>query len=322
MIYSRLTGTGSYLPEKVLTNQDLEAMVDTSDAWITERTGIRERRIAAEDETACSMGEIAARRALASAQLAPAEVDLIIVATCTPDRVFPSTACLLQERLGAAGGPAFDVSAACAGFLYALGTADRFIRSGGARNALVVGAEVMSRVIDWSDRSTCVLFADGAGALVLEASDSPGIHSTHLHANGRHKDLLWVPGWVSNSYDEVPQQPPHMRMKGNDVFRVAVKELGNSVEEAVAANGFSRSDIDWLVPHQANLRIIKAVAKRLRLPMEKVVITIDRHGNTSSASVPLALDEAIRDQRIQPGQTLLLEAFGGGFAWGSALLTV
>ncbi|MEC9340747.1 MAG: beta-ketoacyl-ACP synthase III, partial [Pseudomonadota bacterium] len=306
--------------ERVLTNRDLEQMVDTSDAWITERTGIRERRIAAPQETAGSMGEIAARRALESAALSVDDLDLIIVATCTPDQVFPSTACLLQERLGAAGGPAFDVSAACAGFLYALGTADRFIRSGGARNALVVGTEVMSRVIDWTDRSTCILFADGAGALVLEAADDPGIYSTHLHANGRHKDLLWVPGWVASDYDAPPEHPPHMRMRGNEVFRVAVKELGNSVEEAVNANGLERGQVDWLVPHQANLRIIRAVAKRLQLPMEKVVVTIDRHGNTSSASVPLALDEAVRDGRVRAGDTLLLEAFGGGFAWGSALL--
>ena len=320
MKFARILGTGGYLPERILTNADLERIVDTTDEWIVERTGIRERRLAEPGQSAADMGEIAARRALEMAEVSADSIDLIIVATCTPDRVFPSTACLLQQRLGANGGAAFDVSAACAGFLYALGTADNFIRAGAARRVLVIGTEVMSRVIDWQDRATCVLFADGAGALVLEAQDSPGIVSTHLHADGRHQDLLWVPGWVSADYEAAPAEPPYMRMNGGEVFKVAVRELGRSVDEAVAANDMSKADIDWLVPHQANLRIISAVAKRLALPMEQVIVTIDRHGNTSSASVPLALDEAVRDGRIQSGQTLVLEAFGGGFAWGSALV--
>lgn len=319
-MYSRIIGTGSALPERVVTNADLESMVETSDKWIFERTGIRERRIAAPGETSTDLGEKAARAALAMAGLAPSEIGLVVVATCTPEKVFPSTACLLQNRLGIAGGPAFDVVAACAGFIYALSVADSLLRSGAADTALVVGSETMSRIIDWQDRRTCILFADGAGALVLRRESTPGILSTHLHADGRFKDLLWVPGWVSDDYASLADNPPHMVMEGSDVFRVAVEKLGESVEEALAANGLDKSAIDWLIPHQANLRIIAAIAKRLRLPMEQVVLTIAEHGNTSAASVPLALDVAVRDGRVKPGQTLLLEAFGGGFAWGSALL--
>lgn len=320
MTYSKIVGSGSCLPVRVLTNAQLEQMVDTSDEWIRARTGIRERRIAAPEQSATDLGEVAARSALTMACMSAADIDLTIVATCTPERVFPSTACLLQERLGIAGSPAFDIGAACAGFLYALATADNFIRAGAARSALIVGTEVMSRVIDWHDRGTCVLFADGAGAVVLSASETPGVLSTHLHADGRHKDLLWVPGWVATDYAEAPVNPPYMQMNGSEVFKIAVRELGDSVAEAVAANGLETTDIDWLIPHQANIRIIAAVAKRLNMQMDRVIVTVDRHGNTSSASVPLALDEAIRDGRVKRGQLLLLEAFGGGFAWGSALV--
>ncbi|MDF1817663.1 MAG: ketoacyl-ACP synthase III [Immundisolibacteraceae bacterium] len=319
MTHSRIASTGSYLPERVMTNTELEQLVDTSDEWIVTRTGIRERRIAAPDETSLDLAEKAALAALDRGGFSVSDIDLIVVATCTPEKVFPSTACLLQERLGIHGCAAFDVQAACAGFIYAFGTADSFIRSGMARRALVIGAETMSRVIDWQDRGTCVIFADGAGALVLEASDEPGVLSTHLHADGAYKDLLEVPGWVSGDYDQGYDPAPHMLMKGNEVFKVAVRELGKSVEEALAANDKQRSDVDWLIPHQANIRIINAVAKRLKLPDDRVVKTIERHGNTSAASVPLALDEACRDGRIQRGQLILLEAFGGGFAWGSAL---
>lgn len=319
MTHSRIASTGSYLPERVMTNADLEQLVDTSDEWIVARTGIRERRIAAPDETSLDLAEKAALAALDRGGFSVNDIDLIVVATCTPVKVFPSTACLLQERLGIHGCAAFDVQAACAGFIYAFGTADSFIRSGMARRALVIGTETMSRVIDWQDRGTCVIFADGAGALVLEASDEPGVLSTHLHADGAYKDLLEVPGWVSGDYDHGYDPAPHMLMKGNEVFKVAVRELGKSVEEALAANDKQRSDVDWLIPHQANIRIINAVAKRLKLPDDRVVKTIERHGNTSAASVPLALDEACRDGRIQRGQLILLEAFGGGFAWGSAL---
>jgi 3-oxoacyl-[acyl-carrier-protein] synthase-3 len=318
-MHSRIASTGGYLPERVMTNADLEQLVDTNDEWIVARTGIRERRIAAADETSLDLAEKAALAALERGGFSPDDIDLIVVATCTPEKVFPSTACLLQDRLSIHGCAAFDVQAACAGFIYAFGTADSFIRSGMAKRALVVGAETMSRVIDWQDRGTCVIFADGAGAVVLEASEQPGVLSTHLHADGAYKDLLEVPGWVSADYGQGYDPAPHMLMKGNEVFKVAVRELGRSVEEALAANGKQRSDVDWLIPHQANIRIINAVAKRLKLPDERVVKTIERHGNTSAASVPLALDEACRDGRIERGQLILLEAFGGGFAWGSAL---
>ncbi len=318
MIHSRIAGTGSYLPERVLTNADLERMVDTSDQWIVERTGIRRRHLAAEGQSTCDLAEQAARRALEAAGVTAADIDLVIVATTTPDRVFPSTACLLQERLEIHGCPAFDVQAVCTGFVYALDVAHRFIRTGGARRALVVGAETMSRIVDWSDRSTCILFGDGAGAVVLEAADEAGILSTHLHADGSYKELLTTDGGVSEPPPEGGQ--PHIRMSGNEVFKIAVKTLGAIVDETLAANGLEQGVVDWLVPHQANIRIIQATARKLKLPMERVIVTIEDQGNTSAASIPLALDTAVRDGRIRRGETLLLEAFGGGFTWGSALL--
>jgi len=320
--WSRITGTGGHLPERVFSNQDLEKMVDTSDQWIRERTGIRKRHIAAEGETTCDLAEQAARRALEAAGLEAQELDLIVVATTTPDKIFPSTACLLQQRLGNHGCAAFDIQAVCTGFIYAMGVADKFIRTGSARNALVVGAETLSRIVDWSDRSTCILFGDGAGAVVLQASDEPGVLSTHLHADGAYEELLHVPGGISRGFDmELESGDPHyMQMKGNEVFKMAVNTLGRIVDETLAANHLKKSDIDWLVPHQANIRIIKATARKLGMSMDNVVVTVDEHGNTSAASVPLALDTAVRDGRIQRGETLLLEAFGGGFTWGSILL--
>ncbi len=320
--YSRIIGTGGYLPEKVLSNRDLEEMVDTSDQWIRERTGIVKRHIAAEDETTCDLAEQASRKALEAAGLEAQDLDLIIVATTTPDKIFPSTACLLQQRLGNHGCASFDIQAVCTGFIYALGVADKFIRTGSARNALVVGAETLSRIVDWTDRGTCILFGDGAGAVVLQASEEPGILSTHLHADGAYEELLHVPGGVSRGFElELESGDPHyMQMKGNEVFKMAVNTLGRIVDETLAANDLKKSDIDWLVPHQANIRIIKATARKLGMPMDNVVVTVDEHGNTSAASVPLALDTAVRDRRIQRDETLLLEAFGGGFTWGSVLL--
>lgn len=316
MIYSRIAGTGGYLPERVMTNAELEAMVDTTDAWIRERTGIERRHLAAEGETCCDLGERASRLALAAAGIRPSDLDLILVATTTPDQFFPSTACLLQQRLDVHGCAAFDLQAVCTGFIYALGVADKFIRTGAARRALVVGSETLSRVIDWTDRGTCVLFGDGAGAMVLEAADTPGIISSHLHADGAYKDLLQIPGGLGKGdCDNV-----HMEMKGNEVFRIAVTTLGRIVDETLEANGLKKSDIDWVVPHQANMRIIQATARKLDLPMERVVVTVAEHGNTSAASVPLAFDQAVRDGRIQRGEMILMEAFGGGFTWGSVLV--
>ncbi len=320
MSYARITGTGGHLPERVLTNHDLERMVETSDQWIRERTGIRERRIAAPDETTSVLAEHAARRAMEAAGVGPRDIDLIVLATTTPDQVFPSTACLLQRRLGIHGCPAFDVQAVCTGFIYALAVADKFIRTGDARCALVVGAETLSRIVDWNDRSTCVLFGDGAGAVVLQAAEEPGILSTHLHADGDYAELLQVPAGISQGYDTVRAGEAYMEMRGSEVFKVAVNTLGRIVDETLEANGLGRDAVDWLVPHQANIRIIAATARKLGLPMERVVVTVDRHGNTSAASVPLALDVAVRDGRIRPGELLLLEAFGGGFTWGSALV--
>lgn len=317
---SRIIGTGSYLPDKVLTNADLEKMVDTTSQWIVERTGIRQRHIAAPQQTTCDMAEVAARRAIEAAGIATRDIDLIIVATTTPDRVFPSTACLLQQRLDIHGPAAFDIQAVCTGFIYALSVADKFIRTGSARHVLIVGAETMSRITDWTDRSTCVLFGDGAGAVILTASDAPGIVSTHLHADGRYESLLTVPFGVSQGYDQMQAGNAYVRMQGNEVFKVAVNTLGRIVDETLAANHLERSDIDWLVPHQANIRIIEATAKKLKIPMERVIVTVGEHGNTSAASIPLALDIAVRDGRIQRGDRLLLEAFGGGFTWGSALI--
>jgi 3-oxoacyl-[acyl-carrier-protein] synthase III len=318
--YSRIIGTGSYLPEKVLTNADLENMVETSDEWIVSRTGISERHIAAEGETTCDMAVQAARLAMESADISHSEIDLIIVATTTPDLIFPSTACLLQERLGIHGCPAFDVQAVCTGFIYALTVADNFIRSGTSKRALVVGSETLSRIVDWTDRGTCILFGDGAGAVVVEASNETGIISSHIHSDGQFKSLLQVPTGVSNNYQDVIEGNAYIEMKGNEVFRMAVNTLGRIVDETLSHNNLKKSDIDWLVPHQANIRIINATAKKLGMSLDNVVVTVDRHGNTSAASVPLALDEAVRDGRIKAGETVMLEAFGGGFTWGAVLL--
>ncbi len=320
MIYSRIAGTGGYLPERIMENTELEHMVDTSDEWIKSRTGIHKRHIAGENETTCDLAEQAARLAMEAASVTADEIDLIIVATTTPDLIFPSTACLLQERLGVSGTAAFDVQAVCTGFIYALSIADKFIKTGAAKKALVVGAETLSNIIDWTDRDTCVLFGDGAGAVVLEISDQPGIISTFLHADGQHKDLLKVPAGISTDYAAVKDGNAFIEMQGNEVFKMAVNTLGRIVDETLAANNLDKHDIDWLIPHQANTRIISATAKKLDMPMDKVVVTVDQHGNTSAASVPLALDEAVRDGRIQRGDKLLLEAFGGGFTWGSALI--
>jgi len=320
-IYSRIAGTGSYLPDRVLTNDDLAKIVDTSDEWIATRTGIRQRHIAADGETTGDLAYHAAVRALEAAGVTADELDLIVLGTTTPDIIFPSTACLLQARLGANGCGAFDVNAACSGFLYALSIADKFIKSGDAKTVLVVGAETLTRMVDWNDRTTSVLFGDGAGAVVLKADADTGILSTHLHADGGKKELLWNPVGVSVGFKEGEKNAGvAIQMAGSEVFKYAVKALDSVVEETLEANGLDRHDIDWLIPHQANLRIIEATAKRLEMPMDRVVVTVDRHGNTSSGSVPLALDEAVRSGKVQRGQLVLLEAFGGGFTWGSALL--
>ena len=315
MTYSRIAGTGSYLPERILTNAELERMVDTSDEWIVTRTGIRERHIAAEGQFTSDLAYEAALRAIEAAGITHEEIDLVIVATTTPDRVFPSTACLVQARLGLGPCPAFDIQAVCSGFVYALATADNFIKSGAAKTALVIGAETMSRITDWTDRSNCILWGDGAGAVILRASDEMGILSTHLHADGQYARLLNVPTGVSQK-----EGSKTIHMEGNAVFKAAVNTLDAIVDETLEANGLQKSDVDWLVPHQANIRILQSTAKKLGMGMEKVVVTVDRHGNTSAASIPLALDVAVRDGRIKRGETLLMEAFGGGFTWGSVLV--
>ena len=315
-MYSRIAGTGAYLPEKVLTNFDLEKMIDTSDEWIRTRTGIERRHIAAKDEATSDLSEQACRTALKAAGLTPADIDLVVVGTCTPDLVFPNVACLLQERMGMSGA-AFSIEAACSGFVYALTVANQFIRSGQATRALVSGAEVMSRIIDWTDRETCVLFGDGAGAVVLEASEEPGIIYTDLGADGRYRNLLYADSGVSRVKEEGETT---LLMKGNEVFKVAVRTLEGMVDRVLADNGLEQGEIDWFVPHQANLRIIRATARRLGLPMERVVLTVKEHGNTSAASIPMALDTAVRDGRIKPGDLVLMEAFGGGFTWGASLV--
>ena len=320
-MYSRISGTGSFLPEKVYTNADLERMVDTSDEWITERTGIKKRHIAGEGETTCDLAEHASRAAIEAAGLVPEDIDLIVFATTTPDQVFPSTACLLQKRLGIHGPAAFDVQAVCSGFVYAISVADKFVKAGEAKHALVVGAETLSRIVDWTDRTTCILFGDGAGAVVLSASEEPGIISTRLHADGQYEPLLTVPKGIATDYEAVKQSEAYIHMEGREVFKVAVNTLGGIVDETLNAAGMVQSDVDWLVPHQANIRIINAIAKKLSLPSERVVVTVQDHGNTSAASIPLALDTAVRDGRIKRGDTLFFEAFGGGFTWGSTLLT-
>lgn len=316
-IYSRITGTGSYLPARILTNAELEKRIETTSEWIVERTGIRERHIAAEGELTSDLAQKAAESALDAAGVDASEVELIVVATTTSDRVFPSTACVLQAKLGITNGcPAFDVQAVCSGFVYAVSVADQFIRSGQVKTALVVGAETLSRITDWDDRSNCMLWGDGAGAVVLRASEQPGIIATHLHADGRYQDLLFVDGGVSLKKEGAC----YMRMSGNAVFKMAVNTLDAIVDETLAANGLQKSDIDWLVPHQANIRIIQATAKKLGMSMDQVVVTVDRHGNTSAASIPLALDTAVREGKIKPGERVLMEAFGGGFTWGSVLV--
>ena len=314
MTNSRIAGTGSYLPEKILTNADLEHMVDTTDEWIFSRTGIRERHIVADNEFTSDLALQAAYKAIESAGIKAEDIDLIIVATTTPDKIFPSTACILQRKLGIAGCPAFDVQAVCSGFVYALATADNFIKAGAAKCALVIGAESFSRITDWTDRGNCILWGDGAGAVILQASQEPGIISTHLHADGSYENMLHVPRKNDmSSCDTVV-------MEGNGVFKVAVNTLDAIVDETLAANGMQKSDIDWLVPHQANIRILQATAKKLSMSMDRVVVTVDKHGNTSAASIPLALDVALRDGRIKRGEIILMEAFGGGFTWGSALI--
>ncbi len=320
MIYSRIAGTGSYLPEKIMTNRELEKLVDTSDQWIRERTGIEQRHIARDDETTVDLAEHAARSAIDAAGIDPQEIDLIILATSTPDKIFPSSACILQARLDIHGCPAFDIQAVCTGFVYALAVADKFIKTGASKKALVIGAEVFSRILNWQDRATCVLFGDGAGAVVLEASEETGILSSHIHADGKYENLLWVPHGIGDGFEEVRAGKAYVEMRGNEVFKMAVNTLGRIVDETLAANQMMKSDIDWLVPHQANIRIITATAKKLKMSMDQVVVTVNKHGNTSAASVPLALDVAVRDGRIQRHELVMLEAFGGGFTWGSVLL--
>ena len=316
-MHSRVVGTGSYLPLEVVSNDELAKRVDTSDEWIRTRTGIRQRHIAAADEKTSDLALAAAREALAAAGLAPAAVDLIVLATTTPDMVFPSTACILQDKLGTRNGPAFDVQAVCSGFVYGLGLADLMVKSGQAKNALVIGAEIYSRILDWSDRATCVLFGDGAGAVVLMPAKEPGILSTHLHADGHYRNILAVPGTVAHG---AVDGTPLLTMEGNTVFRFAVKVLAEVAHEALAANGLETSAIDWLIPHQANIRIMEATAKKLHVPLERMVTTVDRHANTSAASIPLALDLAVRDGRIRSGQHVMLLGVGGGFTWGSVFV--
>lgn len=321
-MYSRIVGTGSYLPENVVTNFDLEKTMDTSDAWIRERTGIEQRHIAADGETTVDLAEHAARRALAAANVDASEIDLIVFGTTTPNLVFPNCGVLLQSRLGIRGCPALGIEAACTGFIYALSVADKFVRLGEAQCALVIGAETLSRIVDWKDRATAILFGDGAGAVVLKPDREAGIISTHLHADSTYKDLLYCPVGVSDGLrnPDAVLKDMYIRMAGNEVFKVAVNTLHRIVDETLAANSLAKSAIDWLVPHQANMRIIQATARKLDLPMERVIVTVPKHGNTSAASVPLALDAGVRDGRIKRGELLLLEAFGGGFTWGSALV--
>jgi 3-oxoacyl-[acyl-carrier-protein] synthase-3 len=320
VVYSRISGTGSYLPENVVTNADLEKTLDTSDEWIQTRSGIKERRRAGPDTTTCDLAEPAARRAIEAAGLEPTDIDLVVFGTTTPDLVFPSTGVLLQNRLGMRDIGAMDVNAACSGFLYALSIGDKYIRTGDAKRVLVVGAEKLSAIVDWTDRSTCVLFGDGAGAVVLEASEEPGILSTHIHSDGKYRDLLRTRAGIGVGLENVDGHGMMLEMKGNEVFKLAVRTLGRIVDETLEANNMGKKDLDWLIPHQANMRIITAIARKLDMSMDHVIVTVDKHGNTSSASVPLALDEAVRSGKIQRGDTMLLEAFGGGFTWASALL--
>ncbi len=322
MKFSRIIGTGSYLPEKVLSNEELSKSVDTSDEWIRERTGIRQRHIVADGQYTSDLALNASLQALDAAGIHADDLDLIVLATSTPDVVFPSTASILQEKLNVRGCGAFDVQAVCAGFAYALSVADQFIKAGTCQNVLVIGAETFSRILDWTDRTTCVLFGDGAGAVVLTGGDEPGLHSTHIHADGRFQDLLHVPTGVSKQYNEMFKAQTAVQMNGQKVFKWAVREMSALAIKTLEENGLNADDVDWMVPHQANIRIIEAVASKAGVPMERVVVTLQDHGNTSAASVPLALDTAVRDGRVQPGDKILLEAFGGGFTWGSALITM
>lgn len=320
MTFSRIAGVGSYLPEKVISNKDLEKTMDTSDEWIRERTGIKRRHVVAEEETTASIGLKAAKRAMEAAGVGPEDIDLIVVGTCTPDKIFPSTACIIQRRLGIKGSAAFDVNAACSGFVYGLDAADRYIRTGGAKTALVIGAETLSRITNWEDRGTAILFGDGAGCVVLQASEQPGILATHIHADGEYEELLQVSGGISVGYDKTRAGTAFIEMNGNAVFKRAVATFDKIARETVADLDGEMGDIDWFIPHQANMRIIKAAAKKLHMPMDRVIATVDEHANTSGASIPLALDQAIRDGKIKRGDTLMFAAFGAGFTWGSAMV--
>ncbi|MDH3490926.1 MAG: ketoacyl-ACP synthase III [Gammaproteobacteria bacterium] len=320
MTYARIAGIGSFLPEKVVTNHDLEKTMDTSDEWIRERTGIKRRHIAGDNETTSTMGVEAAKRAMNMAGVGPEDIGLIVLGTATPDKIFPATACIIQRQLGVKGCGAFDVHAACSGFVYGLDLANRYIQTGGARTALVIGSETLSRITNWEDRGTAVLFGDGAGAVVLQASEEPGILATHIHADGEYEELLQVEQGVSVGFDVTKAGGAYIKMEGNAVFRRAVATFDNIARETVADLDGHLDDIDWFVPHQANMRIITAAARKLQMPMERVIATVDEHANTSGASIPLAMDLAIRDGRIKRGQTLLLAAFGAGFTWGSAML--
>lgn len=320
MNYSRITGTGRYLPEKILTNFDLEKIVDTTDEWIRTRTGVERRHCVAPDETTSDMCVEAAKVAMDSAGAGPADIDMVIIGTTSPDLIFPNVATLVQHRLGIPACPAFSLEAACTGFIYALTTADKFIKAGEARRVLVIGAECITKLVDWSDRNTCVLFGDGAGAVILEPSEEPGILASHLGADGQYKELLYYPVGASKNLEKAGTDEAGIMMTGKEVFKVAVGTLGDVAERVLEKAGVSQEELDWLVPHQANIRIIQATAKRLGLPMEKVIVTVQDHGNTSAASVPMALDVGVRDGRIKPGQLILMEAFGGGFTWGSVLM--
>ncbi len=317
--FSKIIGTGGYLPKTIRTNEEISQRVDTSDSWIYERTGIKNRRIAAADESSASMAEIAARQAIEAAEIEAGEIDLIIVATGTPDRVYPSTACLLQQRLDIQNCVSFDIQAACSGAIFALSIADQYIKNGAADKVLVVGSEICSRLVDWTDRGTCILFGDGAGAILLDSADETGILSTHIHSDGEYEDLLYCPN-PQVATEANKDEAGFINMRGNEVFKMAVNTLGRIVDETLAANGLEKTDIDWLVPHQANTRIIAATARKLKMSIDQVILTLENQGNTSSASVLLALNEGIRDGRIQRGQIILLEAFGAGFTWGSALI--
>ena len=320
MIYSRIAGTGRYLPERIVTNADLEKIVDTTDEWIRTRTGVERRHCAADDQSTSDLCVEAAKQAIDAAGIDVSEIDMVVIGTTTPDLVFPNVATMVQHRLGIPACTAFSIEAACTGFIYALTTADKFIKTGQAKCALVIGAECLTRIMDWKDRNTCVLFGDGAGAVILKPSEEAGILSTHLGADGQYKDLLYYPAGPSKDFYKAGTDEAAIRMTGNEVFKVAVKTLGNVATKALELAGIDQSELDWLVPHQANIRIIQATAKRLDLPMEKVILTVQDHGNTSAASVPLALDVAVRDGRVKRGQLVLMEAFGGGFTWGSVLM--